>query len=297
MWYYGRGVSVESYRLQIGAVFHARHLINAELYDRLREAALLQNGLRPETIAAALAIWLCPLSVLLGLIVWLRSWFTTSKQRVDLLLPLPFAVFALGNLLQMNSSVHAPYVYPASAVIAFWAMHHIAFANPLRMVKLLGPASITIFCLLLGGTRLYKLSQHTDKVISPRYEFRWEKYHATWLQPLADYVQKYTQESDRIIVFGSRDYLYMICNRKPALGYLYTWYEPFHDATAAAKVVASLKSGSVPLIITSPLEPFSLAFPENYRTHIIYQILEEEYQPAAFTELAGEVIVWEKKKK
>lgn len=297
LWYYGRDVSPDSYRLQIGAVFHAKHLINAELYDRLRETAFLQNGFSPETIAAAITVWLCPLSVLFGLAVWLHAWFSTPVQRAQLLIPLPFALFALGSLLQMNSSVHAPYVYPASAVVLFWGIQHLRSTGTLRTFHLLLPALVTVFCLLLGGARLYKLSEYTGKVISPRYKFRWEQGHADWLNPLADYVQKHTQESDRIIVFGSRDYLYMICNRKPALGYLYTWYEPFHNTEAAAKVVASLKSGSVPLIITSPLEPFSLAFPENYRTHAIYQTLEQEYKPIAFPELAGQVIVWEKKPK
>jgi hypothetical protein len=81
------------------------------------------------------------------------------------------------------------------------------------------------------------------------------------------------------------------------LGYLYTWYEPFHDTVAADKVIARLRSGSVPLVITTPLEPFSLAFAENYRTHPIYQTLRAEYEVVDFPEVDSQVTVWEKKKK
>ncbi len=295
LWYFGRGVEPASYRLQIGAVFHARHLVAAGLYDRLRETALLQYGFYPENLASAFAVWSCPLAVFSAIVIWLRLWFTGKSAQ--LLLPFPYVLFAAGNLLQMNSSVHAPYVFPAAAVALFWACEAWSkrpTANSTRLANGILWGAISL-ALLLGGLRLFKTGSPKVEIASARYRFNWSPRLASRLQSLSQYVTQHSRPEERIIIFSPHDYHYFIYDRKPALDYFYTWYEPFHDAMAAERVIAALKSKDVKLVISNWEDPFALAFAPNYRSHPIYQTLTAEFEPKSNPSEWGPFVIWEKK--
>jgi len=295
LWYFGRGVAPESYRLQIGAVFHARHLVAAGLYDRLRETALLQNGLSPENLAAAFAVWICPLGVLIGMAVWLRLWF--KDKDPGLLLPFPYVLFAAGNLLQMNSSVHAPYVFPATSVALFWACEVWGKKSGIKSARLAKGVlwAVISMALLMGGLRLLKISSQRVEVVSAHYRFNWTPGLAARLQSLSAFITANTKPDERIIIFSPHDYLYFICDRPPALGYFYTWYEPFHDAQAANRVIASLKSKDLKLVVSNSEDPFALAFAPEYRSHPIYQTLVAEFEPKVDPDHWAPFIIWVKK--
>ncbi len=298
-WFFSTFTSPESYQLQAGAGFHARHLFAAELYDRLIETAFLANGLTFESIAAAAGIWLCPGSVLFGLLTWLHFWRHDPAHRPKLLLHVPTYVFAAGNLLQMNSSVHAPYVFPASAVLLFSSLELWRSRGSYSLWKHRAALGLTgcvvAFCVLLGLGRLVKLRTAPFAVTSANFEFQWPNTNGKILQNLASDIRQQTHPEDKLIIFTTYDYLYLLCERKPALGYFYTWYEPFHDAAAAQKVQQSLQSAEVTLCVTHLREPFSLAFAPHYRSHPVYQTLRQNFEPQIDRQRWGEFIVWKKK--
>ncbi len=298
-WFFSTFTSPESYRLQAGAGFHARHLVMAELYDRLVETAFLVNGLTFESIAAAAGIWLCLGSVLFGLLTWLYFWRHDPARRTALLLHVPTYVFAAGNLLQMNSSVHAPYVFPASAVLLFSSLELWRSRSPgffWRQRAVLGlTGGVVAFCVLLGLGRLLKLRATPFAVTSANFEFQWPNANGKILQDLASDIRQQTLPQDKIIIFTTYDYLYLLCERKPALGYFYTWYEAFHDPAAALKVQQTLQSAEVTLCVTHLREPFSLAFAPHYRSHPVYQTLRKNFEPQIDRQRWGEFIVWKKK--
>lgn len=298
--YFGRDVSSESYLLQAGAVFHARHLAAAGLYERFSESIFLQNGLSPENISASLSVLLCPFSVLFGVVTWIILWKRSTSSGPTLVTVAPLFLFAAGNLLQMNSSVHAPYVFPASAVVLFASIQLWLNAAPVgrtRLITLLLGGAITAFCLLLGIGRLVKSTdaERMVEINTPRLHFYWARPNGPYIQNVADYIQQHSSATDKIIVFSPHDFLYLMGDRKPALGYFYTWYEPFHDANAVQRVIATLESAAVPLVITDLEDPFSLAFAPDYRSHPIYETLRKNYFPRINRDSWGSFVIWEKK--
>ncbi|HEY1173785.1 MAG TPA: hypothetical protein VGH19_20640 [Verrucomicrobiae bacterium] len=298
VWYFSRFTTTESYRLQLGAVFHARHLTAAGLYDRLNETIFLQNGFSAENVSAALAVLICPFSAIFSVFTWWRFWIIKKEAQPSLLLALPFLVFATGNLLQMNSSVHAPYVFPALAVSFFHSLYlwqmDTSWGRKLATALLI----ITVtFCVTLGMGRVIKaLDSSTSVMVStPRFHFRWSKSHGPAIQYLADKIRTESAPSDRIIVFSGHDFLYLLSDRKPVLGYFYTWYEPFHDAGHSQNVEAALKSQKAAMIVTHVEDNFSLAFAGHGRAHPIYQTLRTHYEPIVDPARQGGFVLWKRK--
>jgi hypothetical protein len=296
-WFYLRS-EPESFWLQAGTLFHARHLMAAELYNRLRETVFLQNGLEIENFSAAIAVLLCPFAVMLGICTWCYAWIKDAGARAALLAPLPIVAFAAGNLLQMNSSVHAPYVFPACVVALFWACHwwnRAAESRISRFILLAIWILVPTFCITLAVGRLVKIQVREGIVETPRYRFNWPPLEANILQSMSDHIRQSTKPTDRIIILAPQDYLYLLADRKPALGYLYTWYEPFHNTVAAQKVIDSLRSSEVQMVVTHLEEPASLAFAPQPRNHPIYQELRLNYSPEVKPKEWGLFIVWHKR--
>ncbi len=297
-WFFSQFTNDKSYMLQAGAGFHARHLVAAGLYERFLETVFLQNGTSPENISAALAILICPASVLFGWATWIYFWLRSPELRTKLVLYVPFYAFALGNLLQMNSSVHSSYVFPASAILLFsslelWRTQHARI--PFARVATSMTAVILLCCLVLGTGRLYKLRGDSYPLSSSQFTFNWPNANGQILQKLVSDIREQTSPTDKIIIFNTFDYLYLLCERKPALGYFYTWYEPFHDQEASLKVEQALQSKDVTLCLTHLSEPFALAFAPDHRAHPIYQILKKEFEPQIDRERWGEFVVWKRK--
>jgi len=298
-WFYLRS-EPGSFWLQAGTLFHARHLMAAELYHRLRETVFLQNGLGAENFSAAIAVLLCPFSVMLAAGTWCYAWFKNVGERIALLDSLPIVTFAAGNLLQMNSSVHAPYVFPACVIGLFWACHwwnratgpHISRTMVLAIWIL-----VPVFCLTLAVGRLAKIQVRDSLVDTPRYRFNWPPIEANVLQSLSDHIRQSTKPDDHIMILAPQDYLYLLADRKPAVGYLYTWYEPFHNPAAAQKVIDSLRSPEVRMVVTHLEDPASLAFAPRPRNHPIYQALRSNYSPEIRPDEWGLFIVWHKRPK
>jgi hypothetical protein len=198
----------------------------------------------------------------------------------------------------MNSSVHAPYVFPATAVLLFsslelWRTRASSFRSQRAALGLAG--SVLAFCLILGLGRLMKLRAAPFAVTSANFKFQWPNANGKILQDLSSDIRQLTRPEDKLIIFTTYDYLYLLCERKPALGYFYTWYEPFHDAAAAQKVQQALQSAEVTLCVTHLREPFSLAFAPHYRSHPVYQTLRQHFEPQIDRQRWGEFIVWKKK--
>ncbi|MCD6052287.1 MAG: hypothetical protein K0Q55_3705 [Verrucomicrobia bacterium] len=155
--------------------------------------------------------------------------------------------------------------------------------------------SSATLALLLGGLRLFKTGSPKVEISSARYRFNWSPRLASRLQSLSQYVSQHSRPEERIIIFSPHDYHYFIYDRKPALDYFYTWYEPFHDAKAAERVIAALKSENVKLVISNWEDPFALAFAPDYRSHPIYQTLTKEFEPKSNPSEWGPFVIWEKK--
>jgi hypothetical protein len=297
-WFFSQFTGLESYQLQAGTGFHARHLAAAGLYERLLETVFLQNGTSPENLSAALGILISPISVLFGLASWIFFWRREADLRPRLIALVPFYAFALGNLLQVNSSVHSPYVYPASAITLFSALELWRFRpESIRSSKIVTCliTGVMLCCVVLAAGRLCKLSSSQPPLDSAQFTFQWPSSQDLILQNLASDIREQTRVEDRIIIFNSFDYLYLLFERKPALGYFYTWYEPFHDKTAALKVEEALQSEDVTLCLTHLTEPFSLAFAPDYRSHPIYQTLQKNFEPEINPDRWGEFVVWKKR--
>lgn len=297
-WFFSQFIIGKSYLLQAGAGFHAHHLVAAGLYERFLETVFLQNGTSRENISAALAILICPASVIFGWATWIFFWLRSPELRTKLVLYVPFYAFALGNLLQMNSSVHSSYVFPASAILLFSSLElwrtQDARISVARIAT--GMAAIILLCsLALGAGRLSKLDGDSYPLTSSQFTFKWPNAQGLILQNLASDIREQTSPADKIIIFNTFDYLYLLCERKPALGYFYTWYEPFHDQDASHKVEQALQSKDVTLCLTHLSEPFALAFAPDYRAHPIYQTLKKEFEPHIDRERWGEFIVWKRK--
>ena len=297
-WFFSQFINDKSYMLQAGAGFHARHLVAAGVYERFLETVFLQNGTSRENISAALAILICPASVIFGWATWIFFWLRSPKLRTKLVLYVPFYAFALGNLLQMNSSVHSSYVFPASAILLFsslelWRTQDASISVARIATGLV--ALILLCCLALGTGRLSKLRGDPYPLTSSQFNFNWPTAQGQVLQNLASDIREQTNPTDKIIIFNTFDYLYLLCERKPALGYFYTWYEPFHDQEASRKVEQALQSKDVTLCLTHLSEPFALAFAPDHRAHPIYQILKKEFEPHIDPERWGEFVFWKKK--
>jgi len=232
-------------------------------------------------------------------LTWFYFWRNAPAQRSKLLMHVPAFVFAAGNLLQMNSSVHAPYVFPACAVLLFsslelWRSRTSSIWWQRLVLALAG--SVLTFCVTLGLGRLAKLTGSQYPVHSASFQFQWPNANGKILQNISTDIRQQTLPEDKIIVFTTYDYLYLLSERKPGLGYFYTWYEPFHDATAAQRVLQALQSSEVTLCVTHLVEPFSLAFAPHHRSHPIYQTLQQNFEPQIDPARWGEFIVWKKKR-
>ena len=291
-WYFALKTDPTSYRLQLGAVFHAKHIMAAGLYDRLLETVFLKNGLGPENISAAISILLCPLCVLTSFTAFGYLRYKNNLPSERWLPLIPLAIFAAGNLLQINSSVHAPYVFPASlaALFAFSSLSGLTSNKVWRMILVV----ICLYCSLLGSLRLAKLRSYTYPVNTPTFHFNWSNDHGRQLQNIAQFIQEHTKPEDKIIIFSPHDYMYLAVNREPAANYFYTWYEPFHEAQAAARVCRALESDQTKIAITHLEEPFSLAFASPVRNHPVYQKLRENFHPIISKDKTGNFIIWVK---
>jgi 4-amino-4-deoxy-L-arabinose transferase-like glycosyltransferase len=253
----------DSLHLQAFGGFHAHNIRHGLLYSHLWETMLLRDGHGLYEFAAAGLVWgVLAVGALAALCLLPSSAQDRGGGRTEAFL---CVVFALLTLLQMNSTCHVPYVFPALLVACVLGLVRCreSGARWLRMAAHVALVVVLLGPVVVGGMRLSGTGRRTVTMETPGVSLRLLPQVGLPLQRTLAEIQKATAPGESVAVLTGHDFLYQILDRPNELGYYYTMYEPFHLRWAEERLLERVRKARFGVLVTTENESFTYAYSQE----------------------------------
>lgn len=249
----------DSFALQALGGFHSYNIRHGFFYQYLWRTMCLGSGAGWRAVAAALLVWGVLAVAVLGPLAWLVAW---RKGTTDFSAGL-FALFAMLNLAQLNSTSHVPYVFPAVLVAALWggavldrAGQGTAAGNWLRGARY----AVVLGALLVPLVRLPLVLRKPVRIETSTTSLWFAEEPGRALARALAVVQAESPPGEPVGILTGHDFLYQFLDRPNRLGYFYTLYEPFWRPWAEERFLWRFRAAHFRLLITTTDESFTYAY-------------------------------------
>lgn len=266
-----------SFAFQAMGGFHLVNVRAGQLYSHLVDCLLWRDGISAENLATAGMVY-CVLALTVASVVAGANRVRRAPGKVALSpaqassSPSPFALFAVLNLSQLNSTVHAPYLFPA-ALIAFLAsarhprdaVHRSGMPRVAQMTLVL----LLAFSLALAAGRMHGFLTRSVRIKTPTWDLWLAGENAQGLAATVKYIQAAVPPG-RLLVSNDVDYLYFMTGRTNPFGFYYSYYEPFNVTDQRDAFLGRLAAASISLLVTG-VDAFDNTYQDNVYTSVTGQ--------------------------
>ncbi len=266
-----------SFAFQAMGGFHLVNVRAGQLYGHLLDCLLWRDGISVENLATAGMVY-CVLALTVASVIAGANRVRRAPGEVALSpgqassSPLPFVLFAVLNLSQLNSTVHAPYLFPA-ALIAFLASAghpRDAVHRPGKpRVAALVLALLLVFSLALAAGRIHGFLARSVRITTPTWDLWLPAESGPGLAATVKCIQS-TVPPGQLLVSNDVDYLYFMTGRRNPFGFYYSYYEPFNVTDQRDAFLGRLATASISLLVTG-VDAFDNTYQDNVYTSVTGQ--------------------------